>query len=138
MHPDVYDTDMLQIGFLGSLLSGSALKWFSPLLEKKSPLLKDVKGFMVEFEAIFGDSDRICTATTQLRALKQGNHSASTYASEFRQISSVLNWNDAALADQFRDGLQSDVKDLMIRFLTLEELNDAITLAVKCDNHLFE
>ena len=43
MQPEVYDTDALKIGFLGSLLSGPALKWFSPLLEKESPLLEDVK-----------------------------------------------------------------------------------------------
>ena len=93
---------------------------------------------MVEFEAIFGDSDGIRTATTKLRALKQGNYSASTYASKFRQISSVLDWNDAALTDQFHEGLQGEVKDMMIGHLDPCELNDAITLAVKCDNHLFE
>ncbi len=138
MQPDVYDTDVLKIGFLGGLLTGPALKWFSPLLEKESPLLNDVKGFMVEFEANFGDLDGIRTATTKLRALKQGNRPASTYASEFRQLSSVLEWNDAALIDQFRDGLRGDVKDLMIAHPDPRELNDAIALAIKCDNRLFE
>src|ERR1035438_2871167 len=93
---------------------------------------------MVEFEAIFGDSDGIHTATTKLRALKQGNCPALTYASEFRQISSVLDWNDVALIDQFRDWLRSDVKDMLIGHPDPRELNDAITLTVKCDNRLFE
>ena len=138
MNPGVYDSDALKIGFLGGLLSGSALKWFSPLLEKESPLLENRRQFMAEFEAIFGDTDGIRTATTKLRALKQGNHSAATYASEFCQIATALDWNDAALADQFRDGLRSEVKDMMIGFPDPQELNDAITLAVRCDNRLFE
>ena len=93
---------------------------------------------MAEFEANFGETDRIRTAATKLHALNQGNRPAATYASEFRQISSVLEWNDAALMDQFHEGLRGDVKDMMIGFPDPQDLNELITLAIRCDNCLFE
>ena len=39
MHPNRYPTDAAQVGLVGTLLTGTTLAWFAPLLEKKSPLL---------------------------------------------------------------------------------------------------
>ncbi|CAG8822521.1 25852_t:CDS:2, partial [Racocetra persica] len=78
------------------------------------------------------------TAATRIRKLTQGSKSASSYASEFRQISSDLDWGEAALIDQFRIGLKNDVKDLLLTMEDPTSLNDAIAKAVRCDNRLFE
>ena len=56
----------MQVRFIGILLSGAVLSWFFPLLEKNSPILVDLDNFLVEFNNIFGDTDRIQTATTKL------------------------------------------------------------------------
>jgi hypothetical protein len=53
MQPLHYLTPALQVGLIGTLLSGMALNWFSPILEKNSPLLYDFEGFMEEFAACF-------------------------------------------------------------------------------------
>jgi len=45
MQPNTYHTDMIKIGFIGSLLSGPALDWFASLMEKSSPLLLNMKDF---------------------------------------------------------------------------------------------
>ena len=41
MHPSRYPTDASRVGLVGTLLNGSALAWFAPLLEKESPLLNN-------------------------------------------------------------------------------------------------
>ena len=41
-----YPTAEIQIGLIGSLLTGAAFSWFSPLLEKNSPLLMDLDAFL--------------------------------------------------------------------------------------------
>ena len=53
MHPSRYPTDASQVGFVGTLLSGSALAWLTPLLEKESPLLNNFEEFLSEFKACF-------------------------------------------------------------------------------------
>jgi hypothetical protein len=40
MHPSRYPTDVSRVGLVGTLLSGTALAWFTPLLEKKLSLVK--------------------------------------------------------------------------------------------------
>ena len=51
MLPNTYPTDEIKIGFIGTLLSGPALDWFAPLMERSSPLLSDMKDFSAQFEA---------------------------------------------------------------------------------------
>ena len=62
----MYHNDDLQVGLLGSLLSGPALAWFAPLLEDNSELLGDFEHFIHEFEATFGDSDKFRTAANKI------------------------------------------------------------------------
>ncbi|CAG8640499.1 6765_t:CDS:2 [Cetraspora pellucida] len=46
---------------------------------------------------------------------------------EFRQISSNLDWGEAALINQFRMGLQNNVKDLLLILEDPISLNNAIS-----------
>ena len=39
VHPNRYLADAARVGLVGTLLSGTILAWFAPLLEKKTPLL---------------------------------------------------------------------------------------------------
>jgi len=136
--PDTYHTDKIKIGFIGTLLSGPALDWFAPLMDKSSPLLSNMVDFSTQFEASFGDTDKARSAAIKIRNLQQGNRPASFYSSEFQQLASDLSWDDAALMEQFRYGLQGEVKDLMISFHNPVDLNAAVTLSICCDNRLFE
>ncbi|CAG8522341.1 9941_t:CDS:2, partial [Dentiscutata heterogama] len=116
----------------------SSIGMVCPLLEKESPLLKDFDGFVGEFETTFRNLDKVRTTATRIRKLTQGSKSASSYASEFRQISSNLDWDEVALIDQFRIGFKNDIKDLLLTMKDPTSLNDAISKAVRCDNRLFE
>jgi len=130
--------DTTRIGFIGTLLTGTPVAWFIPILETSSPLLQDFNAFMAEFEAVFGDSDKARTSANKLHRLQQGTHLATIYASEFRQLAYDVNWGEAALIDQFRCGFRDDVQDLLLTFTDLFSFSEAITQAIRCNNRLFE
>ena len=67
MHPSRYPTDVSRVGLVGMLLSGSALAWFAPLLEKESPLLNNFEEFLSDFKACFGDTNSIRTTINKIR-----------------------------------------------------------------------
>lgn len=83
LHHFQYPDGFTQVGFIGALLSGSALSWFAPLMEKDSRILYDLNAFLEVFTAIFGESDRERVTETKLLSLRQGSRSATTYAAEF-------------------------------------------------------
>jgi hypothetical protein len=87
---------------------------------------------------MFGETDRQQVTLDKIYSLQQGNRVASSYASEFRQLACELEWGDHTLRDQFRRGLRSDVKNLLISISKQTSLSEAITQAVRCDNRLFE
>src|SRR5689334_12619347 len=129
LHSSRYPNDTAQVGLVGTLLTGTALAWFAPLLESQSALLNNFEACVKEFEASFGETDKARTATNQIHRLRQGNRPASTYSSAFRQIACDLSWNDEALIAQFRTGLREDVKDLMLTLPDPLTLSDAIAQA---------
>ena len=65
---------MLTIALIGTLLSGTTLAWFSPLLEKYSPLLNDFEGFIEEFTACFGEVHKRKIADFEIKTLSQTSH----------------------------------------------------------------
>jgi hypothetical protein len=52
------------------LLSGVALSWFVPLLEKNSPLLEDLDDSLIEFSDTFGETEKVQTTITKLQFLR--------------------------------------------------------------------
>ena len=139
MQPNKYPTDSVKVGLIGTLLSGTALSWFAPLEEKNAPELSDFNLFVKEFQACFGDTHSQRTAINKIRKLVQGGRAASAYATDFRLLACDVPWGESALIEQFRWGLRSDVKDLLMHFQDEPmSLAEAITRAVRCDNRLFE
>ena len=62
LHPSRYPADASRLGLVGTLLSGTTLAWFLPLLEKGSPLLNNFEFINAEFRACFGDIDSVRTS----------------------------------------------------------------------------
>jgi hypothetical protein len=138
LHPRRYFDNTTRVGFVGTLLARTAAAWFAPILETSSPLLQVFNAFMAEFQTVFGDSDKARTSANKLRRLQQGTRLAIVYALEFKQLACNVNWGEAALIDQFRCGLRDDVQDLLLTLGNPSSLSEAITHAIRCDNHLFE
>jgi len=138
LQPQSYPTPGSQVRFIGTLLSGSALSWFSSFLEQRNPILDNLEAFLAEFRSMYGEHDATRVATNKIRVLRQGNRSVTMYASQFRQLAIDIKWDDAALINQFLYGLQYEVKKLMLNLPDPQTLSQAIDFAVKCDNRLFE
>jgi hypothetical protein len=104
-----YRDDKVKIAILGTLLKvGGAMAWLMPYLEhadQHEALLSDYSQFRKLFSSVFGDTDRVALASSRLRDLGQGRRPALAYATEFRELAAVLQWNDAAFIDQVRAGL---------------------------------
>ena len=69
LHPNRYPTDVARVGLVGTLLCSTVLAWFTPLLDKKSPLMEDFEAFVKEFQASFGDTDSTRTTINKIRRL---------------------------------------------------------------------
>uniref|UniRef100_A0A670YV68 DUF4939 domain-containing protein n=1 Tax=Pseudonaja textilis TaxID=8673 RepID=A0A670YV68_PSETE len=87
MRPKDFTDDRAQVGFVISLLSGSATRWATPLLFKNSPLLTNYQGFWQHMRHIYEDP---------MGPLQE-------FISEFWLLCLDSNWNDAALMDAFQD-----------------------------------
>lgn len=138
LQPQRYPTDVARVGLVGTLLTGQALSWFAPLFEKNATILNNFEAFLEAFAEAFSEHDKTRSATTKIRNIRQGARSASTYASEFRQLACDINWDEPALISQFYYGLQDGVKDLLLTLPDPLTLDEAINQAIKCDNRLFE
>lgn len=138
LQPRKYPTDRIKVGFVGTLLTGVAAAWFCPLFETNSPLLDDFPLFVEELRQTFSDYDKATVSANKIRILRQEDRTASSYTADFRLLASDLDWNENALIDQYRRGLNDSVKDLLITFPLPTTLSEAISTAVKCDNRIRE
>lgn len=141
INPDRYRSGATKVATIGTLLTGAALAWFTPYLERKNEhfeLLNDYEAFKLLMDRTFGMQDRVRVAATSISKLYQGTGSVSDYAARFRRFAADLEWNDAALIYQFRRGLNDAVKDKMVNSEEPVDLEDAIATAIQWDNRLRE
>jgi len=54
-----YATGRDRVGLIGSLLTKAAQSWFTPLVEKNSPVLDNYEEFLRQFEAILGSMTEV-------------------------------------------------------------------------------
>ena len=113
MNPAVYSTDEIKCRFIGSLCTKDALSWFRQLITVDSPLLTHFDAFLDEFDANFNDPHAQRHAQDAIKRLRQGSSSAVNYAARFRRLAADTEFNDSALVEQFRMGLNDEVKDTL-------------------------
>lgn len=138
INPHYYASDSLKVGLIGTLLCDKALAWFSPYLERNDPILADYTAFKKLLFLTFDEPDRSVVGAAKVRKLSQGNHSAFSYASEFRLLAANLDWNDAALVNQFCYGLNDTIKDLLLHHELPSTLEEMINLSIAIDNRIAE
>ncbi|OMJ17865.1 Retrotransposon-derived protein PEG10, partial [Smittium culicis] len=135
-HPDHYPSETNKVGLIISLLTGNALRWVSPYIEKGSPVLQDYELFMKEFSKVFDDPQRTQTANDAIRALRQASTTVSMYVSEFRRLMMDLEWNESSLVSQFAEGLNENILDTLALFQTPSDLEGYINAAITVDTRL--
>jgi hypothetical protein len=143
-----YPNEESKVIYAGSFLRGSALAWFKPLLEDRvhhgdqaSATTKNVftwEGFVGELGKMYGDVDERRTAERKLETLRQ-KKTVAQYAAIFQQYTPRIGWNNEALLAQFRLGLKSEIKDMLINQPSLPtDLDDYIRLCIHLDQRVIE
>ncbi len=89
--------DLTQVKFIGTLLSGTILAWFAPLLEHQSLIVNNFETFLKEFGASFGNLNKKRIVTSKLRALRQLSRLVFMYNFEFKQLTCDISWDEATL-----------------------------------------
>uniref|UniRef100_A0A8C6XVG6 ribonuclease H n=1 Tax=Naja naja TaxID=35670 RepID=A0A8C6XVG6_NAJNA len=123
MRPEDFPDDRARVGFVISLLSGSAARWATPLLVQNSPLLMDYQGFWQHMPRCIKD-------------LRQGKRPLQDYIAEFRLLCMDSTWNDAALLDAFQDGLSDELQDELVRVEAPPTLDTLVVQCLCIDAHL--
>jgi hypothetical protein len=139
LNGDRYPSDEIKVRFIGTLLSRDALAWFRGLVECNSELLKSYGKFMDEFKLLFDDPLKHRHARAAIDRLKQGEGSVLTYASKFRRLASDTGYNNDALTEHFRKGLNDEVKDVLSTSLDEpSDIESLIPYCIRIDNRLYD
>ena len=124
--------------YLLALLNGRAFQWASTLLDKSDPALQSIDTFMAALLSAFNDPDRNQSAISTMNALRQGQEPVAEYAQKFKDVTSVLIWQEEPLVNAFRLGLAPRIKDEIGTRDTPSTLGEMITIAIRTDQRLQE
>ncbi len=91
LHQHRYPNDQTQVGLIGTLLSGTTLTWFTPLLECQSPFLNNFEAFLKNFGASFDDSNKEHTTLLEIC------HFVTILCNWFSVATDTCNWKLAQL-----------------------------------------
>ncbi|QRV93437.1 Retrotransposon gag protein [Ceratobasidium sp. AG-Ba] len=137
-------TDEQKIAFITSYLEGTASEWVNAFEEQRYinnaavPWLSDLAQFWAEFGRRYGDVNRSENHRALLRKLKQ-NKTVQEYVTQFNLYAAGLGYNDAALRDQFYDGLSDEIRNSMIAQNydpTAHNAGEVADRALEIDRHL--
>lgn len=134
-----YANDRVKIMTLGTLVTGNALTWFNPYVEKPQEhqaTLSSWTTFLEAFEKRFTDTDRQKKSNIKLEQIKQGKMSVTDYANAFSSLAAETDYNESALKSKFELGLSFQIRTLLIGHPTPTTLSELISLASLCDNAL--
>jgi hypothetical protein len=125
-----------KIVYACSFLHGHAFTWYSHL-EVTNVTIQNFEEFTQLLINAFGETDSEEKAKIALKKLRQ-TKSCAMYSSEFNRLVAIIGYSDQKiLIDIYKEGLNENVKDLLltmpIRYTVNEYQKDAIT----CDERLF-
>ncbi|KAF8709632.1 Retrotransposon gag protein, partial [Rhizoctonia solani] len=108
-----------KILWVTSYFEGAAEDWVCPYKERKVfrgeavPLLEDIDTFWAEFTKHYVDTNRDEKYRQKWNNLRQ-KASVQEYTWEFQQYSVSLGYSNKTLRDKYYDGLQNNIKDIML------------------------
>ncbi|KAL6412965.1 gag polyprotein [Ilyonectria robusta] len=147
-YPTQFTREEAKVRHATGLLKDKALRWFEPVIrdylnnpyhaqkDKTRAIYASYEAFERELRDAFGLIDEKRAAEMRLQKLTQ-KASASSYAAEFRNSTSYLNWGEEAYIAAYYRKLKSEVKDAIVRRKPTT-FNTLVTLSVEIDNQQFE
>ncbi|OMJ22467.1 Retrotransposon-derived protein PEG10, partial [Smittium culicis] len=141
--PDKFNTDSSKILYAISYLTGTPFSYMEPYLMKanlpesdRPAILSDYTLFKETITRTFGDPNPIENADRAIRQLRQTT-SVAAYATEFRRLQMLIDWNQPPLISQFLSGLKYNISQELNRREPIEDIETLINTAIQIDNRLF-
>ena len=133
----VHDNSDRIIFALSYVKGGTAGQWAKQkVIEygKNGAITTSQDEFVEEFQQTFGDPDPANTARYKLSQLRQGSQIVDQYVASFREWKDDTGYNDAALTEQFKKGLNPALVDKVYGLSDMPTtLEGWITWALKFD-----
>lgn len=134
----VYDNSDRIVTALSYMKGGTAGPWAKlkvKWLETLDPgATLDWDAFVQDFRRTFGDPNPGGTARHKISQLKQGNHTADEYVASFRELKDETGYNDVALVEKFKKGLDQNLVDRIYHLPEMpQNLEEWISWAIKLD-----
>jgi hypothetical protein len=136
INPSTYTTDKAKCLYLITHLKGPAFRWVSTYLETNDPILENYEEFTQKLLSVFHQPDDTEGLMDQLTELRQGNGTVLEYACKFKQLSSLVGWNEAPLIYFFRKGLSPKIREILGSQEPSASLEDAMTKAIRIGNSI--
>lgn len=83
-------------------------------MESNAPVTANINDFFSHFREVFRQNNIDLSVYDQLFNLCQSEETVSMYALRFRTLAAASGWNETALITAFRQGLNPQVKQLMV------------------------
>ncbi len=136
MQSHQFTNDRARVVFIISLLSGRALQWAQSLWQANASIITSLSAFIAHFKQVFGQTTSELSVHDQLFNLRQGSNSISVYALQFRTLAAASGWNETALLTAFRQGLNADVRQLMVIYDDSMGLENFIQRTIRVSQRL--
>lgn len=139
LNPSRFPTDQTRILFIGSLLVSDCAKWFEAVISKTPASSWTYATFLETFEKLFKEPLDEIIARREIQQLRQKTLPATVYATKFMSLSVLTGFNNEALLDLFRQGLNDDIKDVLASSANVpKDLTGFFNHVITVDNRLHE
>ncbi len=136
LQPITFATEAARVAFVITLLTGRAREWGTTVWEKQLPFCATFELFRQEMIKVFDRSVTGKEAASQLVRLRQGESSVTDFSIQFRTLAVLCGWNEAALWDVFREGLNPEIQDEIAIHDLPASFDDLVDLALRVETRI--
>lgn len=136
--PSRFVLEEARIGFILSLLTGSALDWVGPLIRSDSAIVKSREKLESELISVFDHDVTGQDAATRLMHVHQGKMSVAEFSILFRSMASETGWQEPPLMTLFVHALSESVRDALATVEPPKSFDLLVQTAIRIDNRLRE
>ncbi|KAL1246642.1 hypothetical protein QQF64_034443 [Cirrhinus molitorella] len=136
LQPTTFATEAAKVAFVITLLTGKAREWGTTVWEKQAPYCATFELFRQEMIKVFDRSVAGKEAASQLVRLRQGESSVTDFSIQFRTLAVLCGWNEAALWDVFREGLNPEIQDEIAIHDLPASFDDLVELALRVETRI--
>lgn len=136
LQPTTFASEAAKVAFVITLLTGRAREWGTTVWEKQEPYCATFELFRQEMIKVFDRSVAGKEAASQLVRLRQGESSVTDFSIQFRTLAVLCGWNQAALWDVFREGLNPEIQDEIAIHDLPASFDDLVDLALRVETRI--